>query len=84
MSPIASAMVDTTSKYTSARKPMRPTCFISPMWAMPTTTVVNTIGAMSIFTSLMKPSPSGFISAARSGATNPKITPMAMPVSTWT
>ena len=30
---------------------------------MPTTTVVKTIGAISILTSLMKPSPSGFIAA---------------------
>ena len=62
---------------------MRPTSFIAPICAMPTTTVVNTIGAMSIFTSLMKPSPSGLISAARAGETNPKITPSAIPSSTW-
>ena len=39
---------------------------------MPTTTVVNTIGAISIFTSLMNPSPSGLIAAACSGDTTPK------------
>ena len=49
---------------------MRPTSFISPMCAMPTTTVVKTIGAISIFTSLMNPSPSGLIAAALSGDTN--------------
>ena len=46
---------------------MRPTSFIAPICAMPTTTVVKTIGAISIFTSLMNPSPSGFIAAALSG-----------------
>ena len=54
------------------------------MCAMPTTTVVNTIGAISIFTSLMKPSPSGFIAAARPGSRNPNTTPSAIAVSTWT
>ena len=63
--------------------PMRPTSFIAPMCAMPTTTVVKTIGAISIFTSLMKPSPSGFIAAARSGETSPKRMPSAMPTRTW-
>ncbi len=80
---MARAMEETTSKYTSARRPMRPTSFIAPMWAMPTTTVVNTIGAINILTSLMKASPSGFISAARSGETNPNTTPRVMPASTW-
>jgi hypothetical protein len=49
---------------------------------MPTTTVVKTMGAIIIFTSLMNPSPSGFIAAACSGETNPKITPSAMPART--
>ena len=62
---------------------MRPTSFIAPMCAMPTTTVVKTIGAISIFTSLMKPSPSGFIRRRVSGETNPKITPSAIATSTW-
>ena len=51
---------------------------------MPTTTVVKTIGAISILTSLMKPSPSGFIATAASGYVAPRITPSAMPISTWT
>ncbi len=62
---------------------MRPTSFISPMWAMPTTTVVKTMGAISILTSLMNPSPSGFIAAALAGSTTPKTTPIAMATSTW-
>ena len=45
------------------------------MCAMPTTTVVKTIGAISILTSLMKPSPSGFIAAPYSGATKPRTAP---------
>ena len=53
------------------------------MWATPTTTVVNTIGAIIILTSLMKPSPSGFMAAAHSGDTNPNSTPSAIPASTW-
>ena len=51
---------------------------------MPTTTVVNTIGPISIFTSLMKPSPSGFIAAARAGSKKPNTAPMAIAVSTCT
>ena len=42
---------------------MRPTSFMAPICAMPTTTVVKMIGAISIRTSLMKPSPSGRIAA---------------------
>src|SRR3989442_12421757 len=63
---------------------IRPTSFIAPMCAMPTTTVENTIGAISIFTSLMNPSPSGRMAAPRSGATNPRTIPAAMPIRTWT
>ena len=37
------------------------------MPAMPTTTVQKMIGAMIIFISLMKPSPSGFMAAPVSG-----------------
>ena len=41
--------------------PTRPTSFMSPIFAMPTTTVLKMIGAIIILISLMKPSPSGFI-----------------------
>ena len=51
---------------------------------MPTATVQKTIGAISIFTSLMKPSPSGFIAAPYSGATAPSSTPRLTPISTCT
>ena len=83
-SPIASASTVVTSKYSSARRPMRPTCFIAPICEMPTTTVVNTIGAISILTSLMNPSPSGFMAAARGGSRNPNRAPIAIAVSTCT
>src|SRR5262245_59359796 len=83
-SPMTSAIVETISKYRRARSPIRPTSRIAPMCAMPTTTVVNTIGAIIIFTSLMNPSPSGRIAAAFSGATNPKNTPIAIATSTCT
>ena len=68
----------------TARKPMRPTSFISPMCAMPTTIVVKMIGAMSIRISLMNPSPSGRIAAPLSGQKMPTMTPSAMPTRTWT
>ena len=40
---------------------------MSPIFAMPTTTVVKMIGAIIILISLMKPSPSGFIVSAVAG-----------------
>lgn len=79
MRPITSAMLDTTSKYTSARSPMRLTSFIAPICAIPTTTEVNTIGTISMRTSSMKPSPRGLICAAWLGAISPKMAPSAMP-----
>ena len=45
------------------------------MRAMPTTIVEKMIGAISIRTSLMKPSPSGRIAAPVSGRTTPRSTP---------
>ena len=53
------------------------------MCAMPTAIVQNTIGAISILTSLTKPSPRGRIAAAESGAATPNATPRAMPTTTW-
>ena len=46
---------------------MRPSFFSSPIEAMPWTTVQKMIGAIIIFTSLMKPSPSGFSDLPKSG-----------------
>ena len=60
--PMMSATVDTTSKYSKARPPVLPTFFMSSMPAIPTTTVQKMMGAMIILMSLMKPSPSGFMS----------------------
>ena len=46
---------------------MRPTSFMSPIFAMPTTTVPKMIGAIIIRISLMNASPSGFIAAPAPG-----------------
>ena len=55
---------------------------MSPIVAMPATTVEKITGAMIILISLMKPSPSGFMAAPRSGRRAPSNTPAAMPTST--
>ncbi len=77
------AKVDTTSKYSSALPPTRPTFFMLPMEEMPDTTVQNTTSAIIILMSLMKPSPSGFMSMAKSGKKLPTMTASTMPTSTW-
>jgi hypothetical protein len=53
------------------------------MPAMPVTTVRKITGVMIILTSLMKPSPSGFIARPVSGHSQPTSTPSAIPTSTW-
>ena len=55
---------------------------MSPIVAMPATTVEKITGAMIIRISLMNPSPSGFIAAPNSGRNAPTSTPRTMPVST--
>ncbi|MNW80460.1 hypothetical protein D3C86_95480 [compost metagenome] len=65
--PMASAKVETTSKYSSALPPTRPIFLTSCMPAMPETTVQKITGAMIILISLIKPSPSGFMSTALEG-----------------
>ena len=65
--PISKARVETTSKYSSALPPTRPTFFMLPMPAMPDTTVQNTTRPIIILISLMNMSPSGFMSMAVSG-----------------
>ena len=57
----------TTSKYRTARRPMRPTFLRSPIVAMPTETVQKTIGAIPILMSRKKPSPSGRIDCPSAG-----------------
>src|SRR5262245_21759852 len=57
---------------------------MSPMLAMPTTTVENTIGAMSIRIALMKASPSGCRRSPVCGAKCPSSTPPIIPATTWT
>ena len=64
---MTSASVLTTSKYTSDRTPALPMVFVPADPAMPATTVQKMTGAMIIRTSLMNPSPSGFIAAPASG-----------------
>ena len=81
-SPITSASVVTTSKYTSASPPALPTAFMSPTPATPATTVQKMIGAITILTSLMKPSPSGFIAAPACGWKYPSATPATVATST--
>ena len=66
---MTSANVETTSKYSSALPPTRPTFFMLPAPAMPSTTVQKMIGAISILTSAMNPSPSGFSATPVSGLT---------------
>ena len=75
--PIASANVETTSKYTSALTPTLPTFFASCIWAMPETTVQKIMGAITILISLMKPSPSAFTPSwvANAGKSHPTAAP---------
>ena len=80
--PITSAMVVSTSKYTSALMPTRPTRFRSPAPAMPCTTTQNTSTGMIILISLMKPSPKGLSLTANSGENSPTRMPTASAMST--
>src|SRR3954467_7998742 len=57
---------------------------MSAILPTPATIVQNTIGAIIILISLMKPSPSGRIAAPVEGASAPSATPAAMPIRTWT
>ena len=77
-SPISRAKVVTTSKYNRALMPTRPSFFMSPMPAMPVTTVVKMMGAIIMRISLMKPSPKGFMFSASGGLKNPSATPSVM------
>ena len=80
--PMTSASVVMISKHRIALAPTRPTCFMSPMPAMPLTMVQKMIGAISILMRLIKPSPSGFMACPVSGAKCPTSTPATMPAST--
>ena len=53
------------------------------MPAMPTTTVQKMIGPTTMRTSLMNPSPNGFIAAPASGKKWPSATPMTVATRTW-
>src|ERR1051325_8678937 len=54
------------------------------MFAIPRTIVRKMIGPMTIFTRLMKTSPSGFMALAVSGAMTPRRMPRAMAIKTRT
>ena len=63
---------------------MRPTFRKFSMPAMPATMVKKITSEITILTSLMKASPSGFISTARPGDRYPSPAPAAIANSTWT
>ncbi|KAG1309645.1 hypothetical protein G6F63_016412 [Rhizopus arrhizus] len=71
-------------KYSMALPATRPTFFRSLMAAMPDATVRKITGAMIIFTSLMKASPSGCICWPSSGLNAPSKMPTTMANTTWT
>ncbi len=71
------------SKYTIVFRPIRPTLFMSPTCAMPTTTVQKMTGATIILIRLMNMSPKILQPTAMSGATTPSAMPRAMPSRTW-
>ena len=54
------------------------------MWAMPAATVQKITGAMAIFTSLMKASPSGLSDAPKCGQSQPTSAPSAVATTTCT
>ena len=81
---MSSAAVVMISNQRMALPPTRPTFFRSFIPAMPTATVVKTIGPMSILMSFTKPSPSGFIAMPHSGFSQPSSTPSAIATRTWT
>jgi hypothetical protein len=56
---------------------------MSRIEAMPCTTVQKITGAIIMRMSAMKPSPSGFILAARPGQKCPSTTPIAIAIRTW-
>ena len=64
-----------TSKYTSALSATRPTLAISPIAAIPCTTVQKMIGAISMRISRMKASPNGCIAVPVAGAKWPSSPP---------
>lgn len=76
--PMISASVEKVRKYSMALPATRPTFFKSLMAAMPDATVRKITGAMIIFTSLMKASPSGCICCPSSGLNAPSKTPTTM------
>ncbi|BEK86415.1 hypothetical protein GCM10010198_01480 [Nocardia seriolae] len=64
--------------------PIRPTDFKFPTCAIPSTTVQNTIGAITILISLMNPSPNGFRSVPSHGHILPTTIPATTAISSCT
>jgi len=81
--PRKSATVVMSSNQRMALPPTRPACLRSFMPAMPTTTVVKTIGPMSILMRFTNPSPSGFMAMPHPGRSHPRRTPRPMATRTW-
>ncbi|ADH08073.1 hypothetical protein BMB171_C3263 [Bacillus thuringiensis BMB171] len=83
MIPIIKAAVVTISKYNSAFPPTRPTFFILPILAIPSTIVKKIIGAITILIILMNVSPIGFICCPTLGQIAPTAIPQIMATITW-
>jgi hypothetical protein len=75
--PIASATVDITTKYSSARPPTLPTLAAWRTEPMPSTSVQKMIGLIIILIRFTNPVPSGFSSTAKSGNRKPTPIPSA-------
>ena len=82
--PITSASVEKNRKYAIDLANTRPTVRSWVMPAMPVTMVRKITGAMIIFTSLMKASPSGLSCSANAGSKWPSSAPSAIAISTCT
>ena len=79
---VGDAIVEKNRKYAKAFAATRPTAAISRMPAIPVTSVRKITGAMIIFTSLIKPSPSGFSDSPTWGQKWPTKVPSVMAGST--
>ncbi|CAM5221612.1 hypothetical protein CDEF62S_05721 [Castellaniella defragrans] len=82
--PMISARVENVRKYSMALPVTRPTFFRSLIAPMPVVTVRKMTGAMIILTSLMKPSPNGFMDSPSEGAKCPSRIPITMAKTTCT
>jgi hypothetical protein len=81
-SPMMSAAVVSTSKYTRALTASRPTRAVLPICAMPVTTVQKMSGAINTRIALMNASPRGCMAVPARGFHQPSAAPMTMAIST--